>query len=821
MTAIMAHAFRGSFNPFTSSGRQFYFYRLLRFGLDRADQVDIKVPFQEKKQQGDSKPSKPRRKSLSYKGFSFKNLRNQFLGDSGEETENSGSRAATQRRTSKFEAIADQKHPREELTEFDAASEELALEAETIPLLTHHREIQGRRGRYRVSSFLGNRGRGRLYRATQATERESTVLREYLLPSHTFSPREVKQRKQEFERLTGLNLFDGKARDFRIIGVFEAVADEQENRCYLVTKGSINSGKTLRDYLQENGPLPDWQVHKIIRQVLQSLEFLHSHKFRLANDLVQRGLIHNNLSLDSLLYIPHETNDDTGAQDFFIYLTDLGVWENLFIPSTSNQFTSSIPNYKPKADLYDLGKLSFYLLVGREFEPETGFSLDPRNKMIWPATNAELKDFILRLLGLNGSFETATAAWLALPIEPPKPLLVTTAPPQEKATPKPSKLKQRILWFLGGLLTVLLLGVLGWLIYVFVISKMLPPTAEDKARASATVCCMHDTTPLDGRFSYASQKDDVWNFILKNPNLIAFNKTLEQVVAEKVIGFQLTYKPEVSLETAIQKLRSRELDFIVSALPRNTNELGALKAEFQTETLAYDGLAIFVPFSDFNRPNNLPRSLNGQISFAQLRQLYTGKIKNWRELGGPNIPVKLYMPTDTRLVQLFEQRVFANHPEELALFRKLQRETIEQTESTQTLRNIFGDFENDDIGSIGFDSFSKVFNQCTVYPLAVANENTPAIQAVTISTNNHQPLDPKFDLCDNRGSYWLSPSVFRGNTIYPLMNEIAVIFPQDSRAELAGKKFAAMFKTQEGQKLLKEANLVPLMLRPLNSPQPR
>lgn len=818
---LVKYIARGAFSPFTSSGRMFIFYRLLRFGTQQADKINVGMP--QKKEPGREREVEAKGGPFSFKG-KFNDFKSRFMGKSPADysREPGSSRPAEQSslerpQGGRGQALVGSRAQaamarREEIeaAAYAKAQTQLLDEVEDLPILNGRREIIGRRGRYRVTDLLGARGKGRIYKSIQISENKPVLIKEYLMPGHIFNRAEVELRKQEFVRLAGVNLGDGKAQDFRLIGAFEAIADDAENRCYLVTKGLHNFGQTLRDVLTYDGPMSDRQIHEVLKQVLQTLEYLHLHKFRLGHtQQVQRGLVHNNLSLDSVLFVPCAAQERINDQQFFVYLTDLGIWEHLFEPPTNKKVDLSTPDYLPQVDMFALGRLCFCLLLGRDIDEATQLPLDPRNKALWPNVDSNLKNFILRLIGVNGTFESVEAARQSLP---PLPAEQVFAPPEDvvEEQKRKSNLKQKILMAVGGTLALGLLGGAAW--WGFSTWKAAEKIKDDTRKAEAVLCCIQNIEVPEEKFTYASERNDIWNYVLKHPGLVAFGKTLEQELSTRLPKFQLAYKPAKSFDAALEQLRRSQLDFLVTALPEDSNALGQLRAEFETETIAYDALAVFVAFSDVHRDKNLARALQGRLTYEQLRQLYTGRIQNWKEMGGPDLKVKLYMPTDPRLVQLFEQRIFANRPDELELFRKVQRQSILQKDATQTLREVLQDFELYDIGSVGFDAFSKVFGQCSAYPLAIGQTAKSTVQALT--QDSGKPVDPKSDLCDDKGSYWLNSQTFAQKKGYPLGYEISVIYRRGSNAAGAGKKFAEIWRTKEGQALLKTAGLVPLVGAP-------
>jgi ABC-type phosphate transport system substrate-binding protein len=236
--------------------------------------------------------------------------------------------------------------------------------------------------------------------------------------------------------------------------------------------------------------------------------------------------------------------------------------------------------------------------------------------------------------------------------------------------------------------------------------------------------------------------------------------------------------------------------------------------ELVSKTIAYDGLLVFVPFTSAERLGGLAAPLGGKIKLDQLRRLYIGEIANWQELNGPNLPVRLFVPTESTAIKIFEQVVLGDE-QAIQKFRSLRQEgKIEQLETIRALRTIYQDFEYKRSGGIGFGIVSQVFQQCTVYPLALVKGREQPVQALV--RNDGKPIDPKTNLC-NKGSYRLNETMFQ-NQQYSLAFSLNVLYPNDNREGKKyqiGRKFAEILTTEQGQCLLGETNLIPL--QPLNS----
>jgi serine/threonine protein kinase len=225
--------------------------------------------------------------------------------------------------------------------------------------------------------------------------------------------------------------FETKAGDFvndyRLMS--KAIADEKGERCYLISQ-RIEASQTLSQYLQQNGKMTASQVREILNQTLQTLEFLHSQKIRFPSNQVKQGIAHGNINLDSVLI------KSTSNQQFYIYLCDLAIWENLFIPPAIVQPALA----QQERDLESLGLVAFYLLAGRTSDYASNQPLDPKDNQQWSTTDVHLKQFIEQLIGLSTPFSNAEAARQALMQLPKEGQANHLSPSSEDEPAKPDLL---------------------------------------------------------------------------------------------------------------------------------------------------------------------------------------------------------------------------------------------------------------------------------------------------------------------------------------------------------------------------------------------
>lgn len=642
-------------------------------------------------------------------------------------------------------------------------------------------EIRGSRGTYQVISFLGSRGMGRLYSGIQLNDSQPIVIKEYLLPTRCFNAEETRQRKETFIRIAGLTPADGGTRDFRLSNLWEAIADQQGERCYLVSKGNLEASQTLSRYLLEKGSMTAPQVREVLNQALQTLQFLHTQKLRLPSGQMQQGLAHGNLSLDSLLLV--ENN-----QQFYIYLCDLAAWERLFDPPL---IQSSSP--KLEQDLVALGRVAFSLWVGRSADDSSRQPPNLRDDQQWPHSDRHLKQFLCRLLGLDTPFNSAEAARQAL----------LQLPKEEQANnsvPSPDEQKEK--GFRRS--PLLVIGILALLLVGGVIWYFKRPTEYPQHDLRAFWSLLPSFSDINGvpvgKFTYTGESDGTWSFVLKRkPESERFLEEL-LVKPKPDVNAQFSYLPESSTDVdttsaPIEAVRTGKVNFALTSLVSNLTD------DLDSKPVAYDGLLVFVPFSKKNQ--NLPKTLNGQISLEQLRQLYTGQITNWQQLGGAKLPVKLYAPKEPEAVRLFKQRVLRDDPQQIALYEA--NVTPQNTEETQ--RQIVSEFDKkqDPVGIISFGILSKTWDQCAGYPLALVDGSKPASQA--LSRLNGQPIDPTFNLCDKNNRLNIQTFVTES---YPLGYPLVVVYPNNNKLSPPGRKFAELLTTRQGQRLLSKVGLVPL-----------
>ncbi len=654
--------------------------------------------------------------------------------------------------------------------------------------LPNSAEIKGSRGTYQVNGFLGVRGNGRIYSGIEQKDKQPVIIKEYLLPNRCFNNDEASRCKETFKRVAGVNLADGRNQNFRLVSTWEAIAEEKGEHCYLIFK-DVETSQSLSKYLVENGAMTATQVREVLNQALQTLEFLHTQKLRLPSNQVQLGLAHGNINLDSAL-IKVEKN-----QQFYIYLSDLGLWENLFIPPAFRQ--SAQP--QKSQDLNSLGDLAFYLWVGKTTNT-SGQPLEPKDDGQWPTSDNYLKQYLYRLLGLDAPFESASAAREAL-LKLPKPSEINNLKPSVTTEEQKKRQRRRIplIWFI---LLGLLLLVGGLWFFLMMMNKSESDYTESN-QLTANFADVGDVPP--GSHTYIGEANGTWTDVLHR--LPENSITLNDLLTNPVPNVKFIYEPfgdgQKTNELIEKVTTDPKFDFAITSLDDQ------IPNDLHKTCIAYDGLLVFVASS--TKDGSISTALQGKISLENLRKIFTGKITDWGQLNVPgHIPIQTYAPTDPEAIQLFE-KVFLKNPQDIADFKnKVKQEDTTVTE--QTIRRQVQDNKNPNPGIISFGILSKTWNQLSVYPLALVDSGKAPIQPLFLQ-RNHQPITPSDRSTISDKALYFDINTFNA---YPLGFPLFVVYPNDSNRFQVGSSFARMLTTRQGQRLVQKVGLVPLQSTPDN-----
>jgi len=257
---------------------------------------------------------------------------------------------------------------------------------------------------------------------------------------------------------------------------------------------------------------------------------------------------------------------------------------------------------------------------------------------------------------------------------------------------------------------------------------------------------------------------------------------IDPLIEQAQPGFDLVYRNASGSSDGIAKLINGELAFAQSSRPVTTAEKRRAQGRgvtLQEIPVALEAVAI-ATHPDLSIPG---------LTLAQLKDIYIGRVNNWNQVGGPNLPIVPTSRGDSGTVQFFEDVVLEG--------QAFTPNTQKLPNTTSALR-----FVSETPGAIYFASAPEVVGQCTVAPLPIGNsvrELVPPYQNPYVSPDD----------CPGRRNQ-LNLSAFQSQA-YPLIRPLYVVIRKDGQvAQRAGEAYASMLQTEEAADLLKQVGFVPL-----------
>jgi phosphate transport system substrate-binding protein len=250
--------------------------------------------------------------------------------------------------------------------------------------------------------------------------------------------------------------------------------------------------------------------------------------------------------------------------------------------------------------------------------------------------------------------------------------------------------------------------------------------------------------------------------------------------------FRLRYTEPINEKpgsgTGIKMAIDNQLAFAQSSRSLKPEEIQQAQAKgfrFQEIPVAIDGIAIAV---------NLNLDLPG-ITLAQLKDIYTGKITNWSEVGGPNLKITSYSrPLAVGgTVDFFKENVL-NQAEFSSRVQLVDNTTL-------ALREL-----EVNPGGIYYASAPEILGQCSVKPLPLMNKSNQPISP-------YKAPDAPLQNCRYPQKH-LNAEAFRSGE-YPITRRLFVIIKVGDRMEQqAGEAYANWLLSPQGQELIEKAGFV-------------
>ena len=250
--------------------------------------------------------------------------------------------------------------------------------------------------------------------------------------------------------------------------------------------------------------------------------------------------------------------------------------------------------------------------------------------------------------------------------------------------------------------------------------------------------------------------------------------------------FRLRYVGPTSVapgsSSGIRMLIEGTITFAQSSRPLLDHELSrAVVRGFSLKQIpiAIDGLAIAV-HPDLNIPG---------LTLDQVKAIYLGKITNWKQVGGPNLPIKPYSrPINYGgTVELFVQDILAGQP-----FGANVEFVATTTQALQKLAS--------NKGGIYYASAPEVVPQCTIKPLPLGRQPGKFIPPY------REPFIKQSQCPSQRNQ--LNIQAFQTGQ-YPITRNLFVVVKQNGQVEQqAGEAYANLLLTEQGQVLIDSAGFV-------------
>jgi phosphate transport system substrate-binding protein len=195
--------------------------------------------------------------------------------------------------------------------------------------------------------------------------------------------------------------------------------------------------------------------------------------------------------------------------------------------------------------------------------------------------------------------------------------------------------------------------------------------------------------------------------------------------------------------------------------------------------VAFDGIAVAVH----------PTLKIPGLTIAQLKDIYLGKVMNWKEVGGPDLLITVYSGRkgDGSTINFFMESVLdgENFGGNIQ-FISSTREALRKVESNT--------------GGIYYASAPEIVRRCDVKALPLG------LQANALVSPYKEPFVP-ID-CTQRQRNQINPQVFTTGQ-YPLTRALTLIVKQNGKEEQrAGEAYSQLLLTKQGQELITRTGFV-------------
>ncbi len=265
-------------------------------------------------------------------------------------------------------------------------------------------------------------------------------------------------------------------------------------------------------------------------------------------------------------------------------------------------------------------------------------------------------------------------------------------------------------------------------------------------------------------------------------------KVIDPAIEAARPEFKLRYTlPENGIPSSSAGLRmllDDRIAFAHSSRPLHADEYQkALKLGYTLSeiTVALEPIAIVV------NPN---LNISG-LTLSQLKDIYTGKITNWNQVGGPNLKIIPYSfnAKDSGIAEFFERDVMESLP--------FANNVVFVQTTTNALREVAAN-----PGAIYYASAPEVVGQCSIKLVAIGNNSDRLISPYS------EPLVPASQ-CPERRNKINMAAMETGQ--YPILQPLFVAVKYDGKVnQQAGEAYANFMLSDRGQKIIRQAGFIPI-----------
>ncbi|MEJ6484453.1 PstS family phosphate ABC transporter substrate-binding protein [Nostoc punctiforme UO1] len=280
---------------------------------------------------------------------------------------------------------------------------------------------------------------------------------------------------------------------------------------------------------------------------------------------------------------------------------------------------------------------------------------------------------------------------------------------------------------------------------------------------------------LEGTFNYGGST--TWAPIRKDVDSV-----LESQCPRFILRYTQPPSGNAGSGTGIRMLIDNQLAFSQSSRSVKAEENAeAQQKGFSLKEIpvAIDGIAIAV-----NHDLNIPG-----LTVAQLKDIYTGKITNWQQVGGPNLPIKAYSRSEEAggTVEFFVENVLNKE--------KFGANINYVGTTTEAVRKVAAN-----PGGIYYASAPEVVPQCIIKTIPLGRTSSqlvPPYQEPFVSPSQ----------CPSKRNQ-LNSQAFRSGD-YAITRNLFVIIKQNGQTDQqAGEAYANWLLTPQSQDLIEKAGFV-------------